>query len=101
MRKKVELFGDVLSLIQGELETRELSTILTDSFAVYAHIYREAQREWPVLTFRNDDEVRVAKGQRLLTDWRGYFWTVENGNTGRYLKVSKVEQNGNKMVTKW
>jgi len=45
VRKKVELFGDVLSLIQGELETRELSTILTESFAVYAHIYREAQRE--------------------------------------------------------
>jgi len=67
VRKKVEFFGDVLSRIQGELETRDLSTILTDKlFAIYAHIYRQAQREWPVLTFRNDDEVRGAKGQRLL-----------------------------------
>ena len=27
VRKKVEFFGDVLSRIQGELETRDLSTI--------------------------------------------------------------------------
>jgi len=35
VRKKVEFFGDVLSRIQGELETRDLSTILTDKlFAI-------------------------------------------------------------------
>jgi hypothetical protein len=63
----MEFFGDVLSRIQGELVTWHLSKILTDKlFAICAHIYQEAQREWPVLTFRNDDEVRVAKGQRLL-----------------------------------
>jgi hypothetical protein len=46
VHKKVEFFGDVLSRIRGELETRDLSTILTDKlFAIYAHIYREAQRE--------------------------------------------------------
>ena len=67
VRKKVEFFGDVLRRIQGELETRDLSTIPTEKlFAMCAHFYQEAQREWPVLTFRNDDEVRVAKGQRLL-----------------------------------
>ena len=67
VRKKVEFFGDVLSRTRGELETRDPSTIPTEKlFAMYAHLYREAQREWPVLTFRNDDEMRVAKGQRLL-----------------------------------
>ena len=43
IRKKVEFFSDVLSRTRGELETRDLSTILTDKlFAMYAHIYREA-----------------------------------------------------------
>jgi len=42
-RKKVEFFSDVLSRTRGELETQDLSTVLTDKlFAMYAHIYREA-----------------------------------------------------------
>jgi hypothetical protein len=46
MRKNVEFFSDALSRTRGELETRDLSTILTDKlFAMYAHVYREAQRE--------------------------------------------------------
>ncbi|MEI7827830.1 MAG: helix-turn-helix domain-containing protein [Euryarchaeota archaeon] len=71
VRKKVEFFGDVLSRIQGELETRDLSTIPTEKlFAMYAHFYREAQHALPELTFRNDDEVKIAKGKRLpsITD---------------------------------
>jgi len=65
-RKKVEFFGDVLSRIQGELETRDLSTIPTEKlFAMYAHFYREAQHALPELTFRSDDEVKVARGMRL------------------------------------
>jgi len=65
-RKKVEFFGDVLSRIQGELETRDLSTIPTEKlFAMYAHFYREAQHALPELTFRNDDEIRIARGYRL------------------------------------
>jgi transcriptional regulator with XRE-family HTH domain len=74
VRKKVEFFGDVLSRIQSELETRDLSTIPTDKlFAMYAHFYQEAQRALPELTFRNDAEVRAAKSQRLLTT-TGSFW---------------------------
>jgi transcriptional regulator with XRE-family HTH domain len=43
IRKKVEFFSDVLSRTRGELETQDLSTVLTDKlFAMYAHIYREA-----------------------------------------------------------
>jgi hypothetical protein len=65
-RKKVEFFGDILSRIQRELETRELSEIPTEKlFAMYAHFYREAQHALPELTFRNDDEVKVAKAMRL------------------------------------
>ena len=66
VRKKVEFFGDVLSRIQGELETRDLSTIPTDKlFAMYAHFYQEAQRALPELMFRNDDEIKVARGKQL------------------------------------
>jgi len=65
-RKKVEFFGDVLSRIQGELETRDLSTIPTEKlFAMYAHFYREAQHALPELTFRNDDEITIARSYRL------------------------------------
>ena len=68
-RKKVEFFGDVLSRIQRELETRDLSSIPTEKlFAMYAHFYREAQHALPELTFRNDDEVKVARGKRLPAD---------------------------------
>jgi len=66
VRKKVEFFGDVLNRIQGELETRDLSTIPTEKlFAMYAHFYREAQHALPELTFRNDDEIRIARARRL------------------------------------
>jgi transcriptional regulator with XRE-family HTH domain len=66
VRKKVEFFGDVLSRIQGELETRDLSTIPTDKlFAMYAHFYQEAQRTLPELTFRSEDEVKIARSKRL------------------------------------
>ena len=71
VRKKVEFFGDVLNRIQSELETRDLSTISTEKlFAMYAHFYQEAQRTLPELTFRNEDEIRVARGKRLprITD---------------------------------
>ena len=68
-RKKVEFFGDVLSRIQGELETRDLSTIPTEKlFAMYAHFYREAQHALPELTFRNDDEITIARSYRLPSD---------------------------------
>jgi transcriptional regulator with XRE-family HTH domain len=66
VRKKVEFFGDVLSQIQRELETRDLSTVPTEKlFAMYAHFYREAERALPQLTFLNDDEVKIARGKRL------------------------------------
>jgi len=74
VRKKVEFFGDVLSRIQRELETRDLSSISTEKlFAMYAHFYREAQRELPELTFKDDEEVQTSKSERravagLLTD---------------------------------
>lgn len=69
-RKKVEFFGDILSRIQRELETRELSEIPTEKlFAMYAHFYREAQHALPELTFRNDDEVKVAKAMRLPSSY--------------------------------
>jgi transcriptional regulator with XRE-family HTH domain len=65
-RKQVEFFGDILSRIQRELETRELSDVPTEKlFAMYAHFYREAQHALPELTFRNDDEVKVARARRL------------------------------------
>jgi transcriptional regulator with XRE-family HTH domain len=68
-RKKVEFFGDVLSRIQRELETRDLSSIPTEKlFAMYAHFYREAQHALPELTFRNDDEIKAAKTDRLWQD---------------------------------
>jgi transcriptional regulator with XRE-family HTH domain len=65
-RKKVEFFGDVLSRIQRELETRDLSEVPTEKlFAMYAHFYREAERVLPQLVFRSDDEVTVSKANRL------------------------------------
>ncbi|MFZ0925886.1 MAG: helix-turn-helix domain-containing protein [Halobacteriota archaeon] len=64
-RKKVEFFGDVLSRIQRELETRDLSSISTEKlFAMYAHFYREAEHALPAITFRDDAEVEIDKGQR-------------------------------------
>ena len=70
VRKKVEFFGDVLSRIQGELETRDLSTIPTEKlFAMYAHFYQEAQRALPELAFRNEDEVKIARNKRLPTSF--------------------------------
>lgn len=75
MRKKVEFLGDVLSRIQGELETRDLSTIPTDKlFAMYAHFYQEAQRALPELTFRNEDEIEVARGKRLPSTGDVLLW---------------------------
>ena len=66
VRKKVEFFGDVLSRIQGELETRDLSTIPTEKlFAMYAHFYREAQHALPKLTFYTDEEIKTAKTFRF------------------------------------
>jgi transcriptional regulator with XRE-family HTH domain len=68
-RRKVEFFGDVLSQIQSELETRDLSEIPTEKlFAMYAHFHREAERLLPQLVFRSDEEVKVAKAHRLPSD---------------------------------
>jgi hypothetical protein len=65
LRKKVEFFGDVLSRIQRELETRDLSSVSTEKlFAMYAHFYQEAQHALPKITFRDEDEVRADKSQR-------------------------------------
>lgn len=65
-RKQVEFFGEILSRIQCELETRNLSEVSTEKlFAMYAHFHREAQRALPELTFRNDDEITVARAKRL------------------------------------
>ena len=65
-RKQVEFFGDILSRIQRELETRDLSSVSTEKlFAMYAHFYREARHMLSELTFRNDDEVKIARGKRL------------------------------------
>jgi transcriptional regulator with XRE-family HTH domain len=65
VRKKVEFFGDVLSRIQGELETRDLSTIPTEKlFAMYAHFYQEAQRALPTIHFRSEDEIQASKSER-------------------------------------
>ena len=59
----------MLSRIQRELETRDLSDIPTEKlFAMHAHFYREAERALPVLKFRSDDEVKMAKSMRLSTD---------------------------------
>jgi hypothetical protein len=78
VHKKVEFFGDVLSRIRGELETRDLSTILTDKlFAIYAHIYREAQRERlclnttdvALLERRERQHGPVPKGSKSGTKW--------------------------------
>jgi transcriptional regulator with XRE-family HTH domain len=64
-RKKVEFFGNVLSRIQRELETRDLSTIPTDKlFAMYAHFYREAQNTLPKLEFKDEDEIHKSKSER-------------------------------------
>ena len=64
-RKKVEFFGDVLSKIQRELETRDLSSIPTEKlFAMYAHFYREAQHTLPKIEFRDEGEVQISKSKR-------------------------------------
>ena len=77
VRKKVEFFGDVLSRIQGELEARDLSTIPTDKlFAIYAHFYLETQRALPELTFRNEDEIEVARGKRLPSSGDVLLWDL-------------------------
>jgi transcriptional regulator with XRE-family HTH domain len=66
IHKKVEFFGDVLNRIQGELETRDLSTIPTEKlFAMYAHFYHEAQRSLPAIRFQDASEVQASKAQRL------------------------------------
>ena len=66
-RKKVEFFGDVLSRIQRELETRDLSTVSTEKlFAMYAHFYREAQHTLPAIAFKDEEDVRAYKYQRKL-----------------------------------
>ncbi len=47
-REQVEFFGDVVSGIQRELETWELSKVLTEKlFVMYAHFYPEAQHALP------------------------------------------------------
>ena len=69
VRKKVEFFGDVLNRIQGELETRDLSTISTEKlFAMYAHFYQEAQRALPDIKFKDEEEVQASKSRRLELD---------------------------------
>ena len=66
VRKRVEFFWQALSRIRSELEKRDLSTISTEKlFAMYAHFDREAQHALPELTFRNDDEIRIARPRRL------------------------------------
>jgi hypothetical protein len=61
-RKKVEFFGDVLSRIQRELETRDLSSVSTEKlFAMYAHFYREAQHTLPAIRFSDENQVRAVK----------------------------------------
>jgi transcriptional regulator with XRE-family HTH domain len=73
VRKKVEFFGDVLSRIQRELETRDLSSIPTEKlFAMYAHFYREAQHALPEIRFRDEDQVQASKSERkFLSDISG------------------------------
>lgn len=64
-RKKVEFFGDILSRIQRELETRDLSSISTEKlFVMYAHFYREAKHTLPEIAFRDEDEIKAVKAQR-------------------------------------
>jgi len=47
-REQVEFFGDVVSGIQRELETWELSKVLTEKlFVMYAHFYRKAHHRCP------------------------------------------------------
>jgi transcriptional regulator with XRE-family HTH domain len=61
-RKKVEFFGDVLSRIQRELETRDLSSIPTEKlFTMYAHFYREARHTLPEIKFNDENPVRAVK----------------------------------------
>jgi nucleoside-diphosphate-sugar epimerase len=70
--ENIDHLGDALSRIQRELETRDLSSIPTEKlFAMYAHFYRKAQHALPELTFRNDDEIKVARARRLPSsdDW--------------------------------
>jgi hypothetical protein len=64
-REQVEFFGDMLSRIQRELETRELSEVSAEKlFAMYAHFWREAQHALPTITFRDEEEVRADELQR-------------------------------------
>ena len=66
VRKKVEFFGDVLSRIQRELETRELSESPAEKlFATYTLFYQEALHALPELTCHSDDDVRVARANQL------------------------------------
>ena len=65
-RKQVEFFGETLSRIQAELETRDLSDVSTEKlFGMYAHFYQEAQRVLPKLVFRSEDEITLAKEDYL------------------------------------
>jgi len=65
-RKQVEFFGETLSRIQGELETRDLSDVSTEKLlGMYAHFYQEAQRALPKLVFRSEDEITLAKEDDL------------------------------------
>jgi hypothetical protein len=64
-RKKLEFFGDFLSRIQRELETRDVPSIQTEKlFAVYPHFCREAQHAVPEIEFRDEDDARVEKSER-------------------------------------
>jgi len=67
-RKKVEFFGDVLSRIQRELETRDLSSIPTEKlFAMYAHFYREAQHA--LLELKLPSQKRSSKSKLSVVRW--------------------------------
>ena len=62
----VEFFGDILSRIQRELETRELSESPAEKlFATYTLFYQEALHALPELTCHSDDDVRVARANQL------------------------------------
>lgn len=66
-RKQVEFFGDVLSRIQRELETRDLSSIPTEKlFTTYTHFYREAQHTLPEIEFRDNVEMSAEKSYRCV-----------------------------------
>jgi hypothetical protein len=65
-RKKVEFFGDVLSQIQRELDTRDLSQISTELlFAMCAHFFRKTQHTLPEITFR----MRKGQSRKIRTTY--------------------------------